>query len=165
MNFGALTPWRSKSEVTAPRQDYFDPLVTFRREVQRMMDDFFSANTGRGSEFGSWQGGLPVDVSETDKELIVSAELPGLDQKDFEVTVAGDVLTIKGEKKHEHEDKNGNGYYRERQFGSFYRSIRLPFEVKDESVDARYRNGVLTVHLPKPADSQLASRRIEVKAA
>lgn len=165
MNFGALTPWRSKSQMPAPRQDYFDPFVTFRREVQRMMDDFFSGSTGRGGEFNGVHGGLPVDVSETDKELVVSAELPGLDQKDFEVVVAGDVLTIKGEKKYEHEDKNGNGYYRERQFGSFSRSIRLPFEVKDENVDASYRNGVLTVRLPKPADSQISSRRIEVKAA
>jgi HSP20 family protein len=77
----------------------------------------------------------------------------------------GDILTIKGEKKAEHEQKNGDAYYMERRFGSFSRSLRLPFEVKDEKVNAKYDKGVLTIRVPKPAEIQNAARRIEVKAA
>jgi len=79
-----------------------------------------------------------MDVDENDKEIVITAELPGLDNKDFEVTVAGDVLTVKGEKKSEHEQRNGDSYYAERRFGAFSRSVRLPFEVNDEAIDAKY---------------------------
>ena len=104
-----------------------------------------------------------MDVTENDKEMVVTAEMPGLDHKDFEVTVVGDLLTLKGEKKAEHEHRNGDGYYMERRFGSFSRSVRLPFEVKDEKVDAHYEKGVLTIRVPKPADMQRQARRIEVR--
>ena len=97
--------------------------------------------------------------------MVITAEMPGLDEKDFQITVSGDVLTIKGEKKIEHEEKNGNGYHRERRYGAFSRSLRLPFDVKDEQIDASYQKGVLTVRVPKPADAQKAVRQIEVKAA
>ena len=93
-----------------------------------------------------------------------TAELPGVRDKDLEVSLAGDVLTIKGEKKTETEETNGNATYTERRYGSFTRSLRLPFEVKDEEVDAKFKDGVLTVRLPKPADMQKQVRRIEVKA-
>jgi HSP20 family protein len=73
--------------------------------------------------------------------MIVTAELPGLDEKDFQISLTGDVLTIKGEKKLEHEQKNGNGHYRERRYGSFSRALRLPFELKDEKIDAAYQKG------------------------
>ncbi len=169
MNFGSLIPWRdNKPQVPARREDYLDPFVSFRREMDRMFDDFFQGFGSRSlrSVGNGWQGLTPtIDVAETDKELVVTAELPGLDDKDFEVTLAGDMLTIKGEKKAEHEQRNGDGYYMERRFGSFSRSIPLPFEVKDEKVDARYDKGILTIRVPKPSDAQKAVRRIEVKAA
>jgi HSP20 family protein len=89
--------------------------------------------------------------------------LPGLDEKDFEVTVSGDILTLKGEKKAERDERNGDAHYVERRFGSFSRSVRLPFEVKDEKVDASYDKGVLTVRIPKPAELQRPARRIDVR--
>jgi HSP20 family protein len=170
MDFKSLVPWREKSQTSATRDDFFDPFVAFRREMDRMFDDFFN-NFGFGSRSlrplsGSWQGVTPtVDVAETDRELVVTAELPGLDQKDFEVTLAGDVLTIKGEKKAEQEQKEGDHYYMERRFGAFSRSVRLPFEVKDEKVEAKYDKGVLTIRVPKPTEAQKSVRRIEVRAA
>jgi HSP20 family protein len=106
-----------------------------------------------------------MDLAENDKEVVITAELPGLDEKDFEVTVAGDLLTIKGEKRSDHEQRNGSSYYAERRYGSFSRSVRLPFEVQGEAVEARYDKGVLTVRLPKPAELQRPVRRIEVKRA
>ena len=94
---------------------------------------------------------------------MVTAELPGISDKDVEVSVAGDILTIRGEKRAEHEEKSGDATYMERRFGSFSRSVRLPFEIKDERVDAKFKDGLLTIHLPKPAELQKAVRRIEVK--
>lgn len=168
MNLGALIPWRDKSQVPANRDDFYDPFVTFRREVDRMFDDFFSGFGSRAAVpwNSGWQGLVPtVDVTDGEKELVVTAELPGLDEKDFEVTLAGDVLTIKGEKKAESENRNGGAYYVERRFGSFSRSIRLPFAVEDEQVDAKCDKGILTIRVPKPADAQRQVRRIEVKAS
>jgi HSP20 family protein len=165
VDFKSLVPWRNeKSQVPATREDFFDPFVTFRREMDRMLDDFFGGSALRPT-YAGWQGtALAVDIDETDRELIVTAELPGVNDKDVEVSLAGDVLTIKGEKKAAREQKNGDSYYAERRFGSFSRALRLPFEVRDENVDAKFKDGVLTIHLPKPAELQKPVRRIEVKA-
>lgn len=167
MNLGSLIPWRDKSQVPAERGNYYDPFVAFRREVDRMFDDFFGTLGARGLEpWSGWPAVSPtMDVTDTDKELVVTAELPGLDEKDFEVTLAGDVLTIRGEKKAESENRNGGAYYVERRFGSFSRSLRLPFAAGDDNVDATYDKGVLTIRIPKPAEVQRAVRRIEVKGA
>ena len=164
MDFKSLVPWRNnKSQAPATREDFFDPFVTFRREMDRMFDDFFGGN---GRSLQGVQSLTPVlDIDETEKDMVITAELPGVTEKDVEVNLTGDVLTIRGEKKAEHEEKNGNSYYMERRFGSFARSVRLPFEVKDQEVEAKFNNGVLTVRLPKPAEMQKAVRRIEVKTA
>jgi HSP20 family protein len=166
VDFKALVPWRNnKSQTPITREDYFDPLVTFRREMDRMFEDFFGGGGSR-SAHGGWQGITPaVDIDETEKEMVITAELPGVSDKDVEVNLVGDMLIIKGEKKAEHEQKDGDSYYIERRFGSFSRSVRLPFEVSDEKVDAKFKDGVLTIHLPKPAELQRAVRRVEVRAA
>lgn len=163
---GSLIPWRDKSKVSVAQDDALDPFVSFRREMDRMFDDFFHDFGSRAlsSWDGRWQAVTPViDVADGEKELVITAELPGLDSKDFEVTLAGDVLTIKGEKKAETEKKNGDSYYAERRYGAFSRSVRLPFEVEDGDIDAHYDKGVLTVRIPKPAEAQQAVRRIPVQ--
>jgi HSP20 family protein len=167
MNLGALVPWRDKSQVAAHRDDFYDPFVTFRREVDRMFDDFFgSIGTNAAQHWSGRLGVVPtVDVTDAETEIVVTAELPGLDENDFEVTVAGDLLTIKGQKKEESENRNGGAYYVERRFGSFSRSLRLPFIVEDGQIDAKYDKGVLTIRVPKPAQAQRQVRRIEVKAS
>lgn len=168
----ALVPWRGKTDPQPPakREDLYDPFVTFRREVNRMFDDVFhGVFDGFGSRalspyFDSWSGAPPtMDVEETEREIVISAELPGLDHKDFEVTVSGDVLTLKGEKKEERERKHRDAHYVERRFGFFSRSVRLPFEVKNEKVYAHYDKGVLTIRIPKPAQLQRPVRRINVR--
>ena len=165
MSLGSRIPWREKStQVPASPDEFYDPFATLRREVDRMFDDFFGGR-GLGPLSGSRAMTPTVDVADNDKELVITAELPGLDEKDFEVTLAGDVLTIKGDKKSESENKNGGACYVERRFGSFARSLRLPFEVYDEQVEAKYDKGVLTVKVPKPAEAQRHVRRIEVKGA
>ena len=110
------------------------------------------------SEGNSW---VPAfDISENDKEYIVSAELPGIDMKDVEITLSEGVLSIKGEKKHEEEDK-GKDYHRiERRYGSFHRSFRIPGRVKSDKVDASYKDGILKILLPKAEESE--TKKIKV---
>jgi HSP20 family protein len=164
MDLKSLVPRRNgnKAQLPATREDFFDPFVTFRREMDRMFEDFFGGGTLRVGQ-GEHMLMPAVNVEETEKELLVSAELPGVTEKDVEVNLAGDTLTIRGEKKAEHEEQNGDSYHMERRFGSFSRAIRLPFEVRDEDVEAKFSNGVLAVRLPKPAELQKPARRIEVK--
>jgi HSP20 family protein len=169
MDLKALVPWKSgdKSQAPATQGEFLDPFVAFRREVDRMFDGFLGGfgRSGHSSLAGLSAGMPTMDLAESDKEILITAELPGLDDKDFEVTVAGDLLTLKGEKKSEHEQRNGDSYYAERRYGSFSRSVRLPFEVKDEAVEAKYEKGVLTVRVLKPAELQRPARRIEIKRA
>lgn len=163
MNLGSLIPWRSKSQPLSQRDDFFDPIFSFRREIDRMFDEIFD---GFGnSAYRSVNLRPAIDITENDKELVISADMPGLDEKDLDVSLVGDVLTIKGEKRAEHEQKNGGHHYVERRFGSFSRSVRLPFEVDDQEVEAKYDKGVLTIRVPKPAELQKAVRRIPIKAA
>jgi HSP20 family protein len=164
MNIGSLIPWREKPQIPVGRDDFYDPFAAFRREVDRVFDDVFNGLAPRALR--PWNGGVvspSIDVADEDNALVVTAELPGLDEKDFEVTLAGDVLTITGEKKSERNEKNGDAYYVERRFGSFSRSVRLPFKAGDEAVQATYDKGILTVRIPKPAEVQNAVRKIEVK--
>jgi len=163
MNWGSLIPWRSKSQPLPQRDDFLDPILSLRREIDRMFDEIFDGFGG--SAFRSTSLRPAIDMTENEKELVISADLPGLDEKDLEVSLAGDVLTIKGEKKAEHEERNGGHYYVERRFGSFSRSVRLPFEVDDQQVEATYDKGVLTIRVPKPAELQKSVRRIPIKAA
>jgi len=105
-----------------------------------------------------------IDVEESGNEIIVTAELPGVRNKDIEVKLAGSTLTIRGEKKMDRERAAHNDHRLERRFGSFERTIRLPFEASGDKVKASFANGVLAVHVPKPPESQRQVKRIEVKA-
>jgi HSP20 family protein len=104
-------------------------------------------------------------VSETDNEIKVAADLPGMDEKNVEVLVADDLLTIRGEKKAEHEEKERDYRLMERASGTFSRFIRLPFSVEPSQIQATFKNGVLTVTIPKPKEAQDKVHRIEVKAS
>jgi HSP20 family protein len=143
------------------RDDMPDPLVSFRRAVDRMFDDVFNNFGGglRGTGADRRAVTPTIDVAEDEKEIVVTAELPELNEKDLEVTLSGDVLTIRGEKRAEQEERNGGVCYMDRRFGPLARSIRLPFEVRDEKVDARYDKGVLTIRVPKPPEAQRAGTK------
>jgi HSP20 family protein len=145
-----------------------DPFLALHREMNRLFDEAFRgfglAEGGAGPEaFASSGVAVPrIDVSETDQELKVLVELPGVNQNDVEITLVDDVLTIRGEKKAEHEDRQQNYHVMERSYGSFARSVRLPFAVDPDRVQATFRDGVLTVALPKPAEVQQKERRIQI---
>lgn len=158
---------QKNDNVPARSAERYDPFNALRSEFDRVFEDFFRGRTGL-ARVDKINGGavMPqIDVSEFETEMIVKAELPGVDEKDIDVTLSGDVLTIKGEKKYEHEDNEDNRKYVERHFGSFTRSMRLPFEAGDEDVSADMKNGVLSVTIPKPKNAQREAKRIEVRHA
>jgi len=167
-----LIPWgRNRSSVPAPMQSgsQMDPFVTLHREMNRLFDDVFNRfDTNMPSLFGrapGWPGGSwpSLEVNATDKEVRVSAELPGLDEKDVEVLMSDGVLTIRGEKKSEVEDKERA--FSERYYGRFERRIPLAWDVEDDKIDASFRNGVLTVTMPKSAESKTNVKRIAINRA
>jgi len=131
-------------------------------ELDRLFDEV-SRGVGGAAAPAAWDQFAPrVDISETDEEFRVTAELPGLEEKDFEVSLEGDVLTIKGEKKVAHEEQR-EGYTHVETFGgSFNRAFRLPVEVDPNAVKADFKNGVLTVTLPKPEEAVEHPRTIPI---
>jgi HSP20 family protein len=106
-----------------------------------------------------------VDVKESEKEFIIKAELPGVEEKDVEVTVTDNVVTIKGEKKEEKEDKGKNYYYMERSYGSFNRVIPLTEEIESDKAEASFKNGVLNITIPKSQTAKAKGTKVPIKAA
>jgi len=156
-----LIPWgRSRTSVPSPMQqsDEASPFLALQREMNRLFDDVFSRfDTGLPSAFGrmpGWSGRSwpSLEVTASDHEVRVSAELPGMDQKDVEVLVDDNVLTIRGEKRSATGDQGRR--FSERYYGRFERSIALPFEVEEDKAEASFENGLLTVTLPKSAKAQ-----------
>jgi HSP20 family protein len=153
------------------------PFPTLRREVDRLFDDFDPMHWRlpfRRSIFGmeppwqrepAWESAPAVDVAEDDKGYELTAELPGMDEKNIEVKLANGGLTIKGEKSEEKEEKKRNYYLHERRFGSFERSFAMPEGVDTNRIEATFSKGVLKVMIPKTAEAQKAEKKIAVKAA
>ncbi len=106
-----------------------------------------------------------IDLSEDEKAYKISAELPGIDAKDIDVSVTGDMLVLKGEKRQEKEEKDKNYHFSERTYGSFQRAFELPSSVDRNKVAADFSKGVLTITLPKTAEAQKPVKKIEVKSA
>jgi HSP20 family protein len=163
-----------KSQV--PAEQRADPWQSFRQEMNRLMNrfdvGFHWPSFGQGldvsplgADGASFEFNIPlVDVAEDEKGFTLTAELPGLDQKDIEVTVSNHRLTLKGEKRREKEEKDKNHYLSERCYGSFERRFTLPEEVEGDKIAASFSKGVLTITLPKTAEAQ-KQKKIEVKAA
>lgn len=164
-----LVPWKKNDKQVLARREE-NPLYAFRQEMDRMFDDFFGGGFGltpfSGGGFMESFGDFSprVDVTENEKEVRITAELPGLEEKDIDVSLNNDTLTIRGEKKAEKEDKGDNYYRMERSYGSFHRSIPLPTEVNSDQCDATFKNGVLQITLPK-VHSKESAKKITVKAS
>ena len=133
-----------------------------RREMDRLWDSFFEGRPAkRGREEGEW---LPsLDVSETKNELVVKAEIPGMDAKDIDISLSDGVLTIKGEKKQEKEEKEADYHLVERSYGAFVRSVRLPKEVQGDKISASYKDGILKIALPKSEEAKKKEIKIKVE--
>jgi HSP20 family protein len=164
MAFRDLVPW-SKNQQLAPGRDVFDPFFTFHREMNRLFEDVFrgfSPFVRNGGALMEGQFGWPkMELSETDKAVTVSAELPGMNEKDVQVEIANGVLSIRGEKKSEHNDEGK--FFSERYYGSFQRQIPLE-GVQEDKAEATFRDGVLTVTMPKSEQASQNVKRVEIKA-
>lgn len=167
-----MTPWTAKKHLPVRREEEH-PVYSLQREMNKVFDDFFGARSWEGfGEFPAlatehFMGDVTprIDMSETDKELLLKVELPGMSEKDVEISINRDLLTISGEKKQENEHTEKGWYRMERQYGSFSRSIPLPYEVESDKVEAVYKNGVISIKLPKSAVQQKATKSIPVKSA
>ncbi len=170
-------PVRTEPKTTAPpptQMQMWRPFENLRHEVDRLFEEFtmspfrlpfrrpaFDIEPFWSPE--SWMTVPAIDFVEHDKAFEVHADLPGMDEKDVSVQVAGGVLTIKGEKHDDREEKKPDFHLRERRFGSFVRSLRMPDGVDVERIGADFKKGVLTVTLPKTTEAQKPGRKIEVK--
>ena len=169
---------QEKIEKPSSKLQAYQPFESLRDEIDRLFDDFgrgpwqpFRRSLFPAAPLFRSQLKLPampampaVDVVESEKTYEITAELPGMDEKNIEVKVADGVLTIKGEKREEKEEKQKDYYLQERSFGSFERSFEVPETVETDKIEASFRKGVLTLTLPKKAEAQKAAKKIEVKA-
>lgn len=154
-----LIPWgRQEGQVPALYgNDERSPWFRFRHEVDRLFDDFFRAPMlGGWSQPLSWPS---LEVNESDNEIRVTADLPGLTEKDVELSIQDGMLAIRGEKKSENEDRNRG--WSERYYGRFERRIALPDGADEDHCDATFRDGVLTVRIPRSAE-KVRSRKIPI---
>ncbi len=157
-----LAPWHHGKGGTPSLSD-------LQREVDRVFDNFWSGfgtpsllRENGGSALAGVALDVRVDTSEDDKAYHVTAELPGMTEKDIEVTFADNMLTISGEKKEEKEVKEENYHRRERSFGSFRRSFTLPSEVDEGKISAAFKDGVMTIELPKAKSAQKKAKKITI---
>ncbi|MCK8602923.1 Hsp20/alpha crystallin family protein [Desulfoferrobacter suflitae] len=145
-----LVPWKSFGEVS-----------TLRKEMDNLLNKFFGKSSLAEAFGDEWAPSL--DVSETANSIVVKAELPGLEVKDIDVSLAGDLLTIKGEKRKEEEEKGEHYHYSERYYGSFRRSFRLPTTIQADKIEAKFDKGVLRITLPKTEEAKQKEIKIKVE--
>jgi HSP20 family protein len=160
MNVRDLIPWNRGHGVTVRRGDDANPFLTLHRETNRVFDDVFRGFDLAPFGFDRTLAWPNIEVSETDKEVKVTADLPRLEEKDVEVELANGVLAIRGEKKTETEDKKR--MFSERFYGRFERQIPIATEIEEHKVEASFKNGVLTVTMPKSAAAQAKVKRIAI---
>jgi HSP20 family protein len=159
MNLKSLIPVNRDRGTAA-----LNPFVSLQKEIDRLFDNFTGGFPGL-TAFGGGNGMLVpnMDVTETDKEIELTAELPGLEEKDVQINLSDNILTIRGEKKAEKEEKDKNYRLVERSYGAFERRLELPDGIDADAIKANIAKGVLKVTIPKPAPAQ--AKTIEVKTA
>ena len=145
-----------------------DPVTLFRRDMDDAFNQLMTNWAGRPYRFAASRrclsaSALPaLDVDDGEEALIISVELPGVDETDVSLTVVGDVLTISGEKPHLSNKDGGRLHYAERRYGAFTRQLRLPFPAGDQDIKASFDKGVLTITVAKPAEAQASTRQIPI---
>jgi HSP20 family protein len=164
MNMKDLVPWSRERRNVPVRQEEDNPFYSLQRSINQVFDNFLFEGFGR-SPFSLLTSFSPrLDVSETDKEFHITAELPGMDEKDVEISLSDNFLTLKGEKKDENQQKRKDYYRMERSYGMFERTIPIPEGIDSNKVEASFKKGLLTVTLPKTAEYQKERKRIPIKA-
>ena len=170
-------PVKTEKTSTPATTGEWAPFESLRREIDRLFDTFHPfdwspppARSVLGFEVprlsrAAWPVAPAIDLTEKEKEYEITAELPGLDERNVEIKLSNNTLTIKGQKKEQREEKEKDYFVSERRYGSFQRAFQLPEGVDAEKIEASFAKGVLTVKLPKTAEAQKAEKKISVKAA
>lgn len=136
-----------------------------RKEIDRLFEDFTKGFDLPAMTAGGGFGLVPdMDMHDGEKDVTLSVELPGVDEKDIDLSVSGQMITISGEKKSEKETKEGESVRRERSYGSFSRTVTLPFRIDGDKVKAKFAKGVLTVTVPKPEDAMRQAKKVPIAA-
>lgn len=167
MQIKDMLPWARKDLPAESRSDDDSPIASLQREMNRVFDSFWS---GAGRPFGNlpaaFATGAPrTDVVETEDGVEVTVELPGMEEKDIEVTLTDEAVTIRGEKKIERKEEKKGYYVSERSYGTVFRTVPLPSGVDSDKAEAKFRNGVLSVHLPHSAEARAKVKKVAVKSA
>jgi HSP20 family protein len=170
-----LTPWnwfKKEEEQTSGIQNTLPitreyPLSRIHQEIDQLFEDFFRGS--RVSPFRqidqTWVGGMmlpKVDIAEGSKHYTITVEVPGVEEKDMDVTIADGTLTIRGEKRHEQENHDRQYHRVERSYGAFQRVISLPNDSKEDAVEAKFKNGILTLTVPKNPGAKSTGRKIAI---
>ena len=158
----SIIRWSPVRDLTPWSVDFASDFSQLHREMNRMLDTFFRGGVADDGSFGNFWSPA-VDIREREDAYLVEVELPGLTKDDVKITMENNILTIQGEKKHEKEEKRGDYHRTERVYGSFQRSFTLPSSVKNDKIEAQYKNGILTVTLPKVEEAK--PKAIEVKVS
>lgn len=169
MSIKEMIPWRKEATSLPIRRGRRGiSLFDLRNQMNRLFDEFFERPFALSPFFDEFDlvGDFSprIDIAESDKEITISADLPGVEPEDIDIYLEGNTLTISGEKQAEKEEKGKRFYRLERSYGSFYRTIPLPDEVEEDKIDATFKRGVLKIRLPKTAEAQKRTKRITVKA-
>ena len=180
MSLKEIVPWRwgglrRWEEEERPFESFLQEMGTLHKEMDRIFDEFWKDGGRRYLSRSPWIGPadsrsvtevMPrIDATEDDNAFQVRVELPGMDREDVDITLSGGMLTVRGEKKREDEEKGKDFYRRERSFGSFRRTLPIPTEVDESKIEASFRKGVLTIELPKSEEARKKITHIDVKAA
>jgi HSP20 family protein len=158
------TIWH-RDMMPSKRQDD-DPLYALQQDMNRIFDDFFanfplSAGVGLSGRLGEFSPS--IDIKESEREVTIKVELPGVDEKDIDVALTNDMLTIEGEKKEEKEEKGKGYYHAERTYGSFRRMLQLPAGIDSKKAEASFKKGVLTIKVPKTEEAKSKVQKIAIK--
>lgn len=165
MSVTQLIPW-NRNRNSLVRTGSRDPFFTLQREVNRLFDDMWNGFDMPLLRGGLNESGWPtIDLAEHDKDLVLTVEVPGMDEKDIDIQFADQCLILRGERKEEREDAKGDHRYSERYYGRFERRIPLSMEIEPDKAKAVLRNGLLTVTLPKAAQAEVTGRRIPISKA
>lgn len=166
-----LAPWRwgrLRHADTKPMEEFQNEVASLQRDMDSLFSDFWNGREVMPAlrRFSSEGTLIPeVDETEDEKGFHIKVDLPGMDEKDVEVTLADGVLTIKGEKKQEEEEKGKDFYRSERSFGSFRRTLPIAGDVNESKIQASFKKGVLCIDLPKTEEAKKKVKRISVKAS
>lgn len=152
----AMIPWKQASGSR-------DPLNTLHQEMDRWFEDFFGDGRNFLTATTTGEVAPAIDIWETKDALRAKIDIAGIDPKDVDINVSGDLLTVSGEKKQEELNENDNYIYRERRYGSFRRSFRLPTWANAERVDAQYKNGSLELSIPKKEEAKPKTVQVKVR--